>query len=419
MASMALSSLFPRFVQPRLAEALEDARVVYVTGPRQAGKTTIARQVAAALEAEYQTLDDRTVREFALAEPEEFLERDGLLVVDEVQRGGDDLLLALKARVDRDPTPGQYLLTGSTRFLTVPTMSESLAGRVELVDLWPLAQSEIERKHGGLVDGLFGSTRSVRSASLPPVSRAEVFERVCRGGFPEPVGRSSRSRGRWFDAYARTLTGRDVGELANIQRVQDLPALVRLLAARTATAINLSSLAADAGIPRTTLAGYMPLLEDVFLMFRLPAWSRNLTSKGVKQPKLHFTDTGLAAHLVGTSPSALARPQAPMAGALLESFVASELARLCTWSNVEPKMHHFRDRAGSEVDLILEARDGRIVAVEVKAGRSVGRGDTKALAAMRDRLGDEFVNGVVLGCFERAQPLGDRLTALPLSALWA
>jgi len=408
-----------RSIGETLREAIEGSRVVFLSGARQSGKTTLARQIAAEGDADYQTLDDRAARELALDDPAEFVARDRLLIIDEVQRGGDDLLLAIKAQVDVDNRPGQFLLTGSTRFLTVPTLSESLAGRVDLIDLWPFSQGELDQHREGFIDRIFASTSALRKRRPPHISRDAVFERVCRGGFPEAVLRKDRQRDRWFDGYMRTLTGRDVSEIANIQRVGDLPALVRLLASRTACELNVSRLAKDADLPRTTLTGYLPLLESVYLMFRLPAWSRNITSKRVKQAKLHFLDSGLAAHLVGASPASLARPNARMAGALLESFVASEIARQRTWAATDVELHHFRDRAGAEVDLVLEARDGRVAAIEVKAGRSVGRNDMRSLELLRDRIGDDFTNGVVLGCFDVVQPLGDRLTAIPISALWS
>jgi len=402
-----------------IRESLAASRVVYVTGPRQAGKTTLVRQIAEALGAAYETLDNRAARALAHDDPEEFVDREGLLVIDEVQRGGDDLLLAIKARVDSDRRPGQFLLTGSTRFLTVPNLSESLAGRVVLLDLWPLSQGEAQGRRDAFIDRLFGETSALRRVRPEPISRAAVFERVCRGGFPEAIGLGDRQRARWFDGYVRTLTQRDVGELANVQRVDDLPALVRLLATRTASELNVSSLANDADIPRTTLNGYLPLLEAVFLLFRTPSWSRNLTSKRVKQAKLHFTDSGLAAHLLGMSPTALAHRDATVAGPLLESFVAAEIARQATWSDTDATLHHFRDRGGAEVDLVLETRDGRVAAIEVKAARSVGRSQVRSLSLLRDRVGDQFVGGVVLNCGEDVRPLGDRLTAMPVSALWA
>jgi predicted AAA+ superfamily ATPase len=417
MASAA--RLLPRNISDLLREALQDARVVFVNGARQAGKTTLVRKLAEELGASYQTLDERAARDLARDDPDEFVHRNRPMVIDEVQRGGDDLLLAIKAEVDRDPRPGRFLLTGSTRFLTVPDLSESLAGRVELIDLWPLSQGEIEGVRDGFIDRLFASTQTLRRLRPVPVSREAAFERVCRGGFPAAVARDPRQRARWLGSYLRTLTERDVGEVANIQRVADLPALVRLLAGRTAAELNMTALANDADVPRTTLIGYLPLLESVFLLFRIPAWSRNVTSKQVKQARMHFTDSALAAHLLGASPASLARAGARMAGPLLETFVASELARQATWSQEDVTLHYFRNHAGAEVDLVLESRDGRVAAVEVKAGRSVGRNDVRSLTLLRDRVGEDFVNGVVLACAESTQPLGERLTSMPLSALWA
>jgi len=317
MAAMAARGFLERHITPILQDALAVSRVVFLNGARQTGKTTLALRFAKNMDASFVSLDDRAARSLALDDPEEFLEREGPLVIDEVQRGGNDLLLAIKANVDRDPRPGRFLLTGSTRFLTVPHLSESLAGRVDLVDLWPLSQGEIQDQQKGFIDALFKTTKTLRRRKPAPISRKDAFERVCRGGFPEAVARSARQRDRWLAGYVRTLTERDVGEVANIQRVPDLAALVRLLATRTATPVNVSNLANEADIPRTTLHGYLPLLETVYLIFRVPAWSRNITSKRVKQAKLHFTDSGLAAHLLGVTPASLSRADALMAGVIL------------------------------------------------------------------------------------------------------
>jgi hypothetical protein len=410
--------MLDRRATPLVREALSSSRIVYLNGARQAGKTTVVRHLAGELEADYVTLDDRDVREAALEDPAGFIERDRPLVVDEVQRGGDDLLLAVKACVDRDGRPGRFLLTGSTRFLTVPNLSESLAGRIDLIDLWPFSQGELGGGPDSLFDRLFGSSASLRRDRPSPSSKRDMFDRVCRGGFPEAATRSGRARSRWFESYAETLIRRDVVEVSSIHRVDDFGALVRLLATRVASEINLASVATDAAVPRTTLSRYLPLLESVYLVFRLPAWSRNVSQRQLKQAKLYFTDSGLAAHLMGLDAEGLARPQARMAGPLLESFVASELARQATWARTAAELYHFRDHRKREVDIVLEARDGRVAAIEVKAGSSVGRSDLRSLEFLRDRIGDGFTNGVVLACVDKVQPLGDRLTMLPVSALW-
>ena len=402
-----------------MREALSAARVVFLAGARQSGKTTLVRELAAARGAPYATLDDVVTRRLAGEDPDALLAQHDLCVIDEVQRGGDDLLLAIKQDVDRDPRRGRFLLTGSTRFLTVRNVSESLAGRVILLDLWPFSQGEIAGKRERFVDRLFGGTAELRDVHCEPAQRRDVFERVCRGGFPEAVDLRGRMRSMWFDGYVRTLTTRDVSEIARIGRPESLPGLVRLLAARTSMPLDVTALANDADIPRTTLNGYVPLLESVFLIYRVPAWSRNPTSKRVKRPRMHFTDSGLAAHLLGVSPDALAKPTSPIAGSLLETFVCGELARQTGWADTDATMHHFRDRSGLQVDAVLETRDGRVAVVEVKAGRSVGRRQQKSLTVLRDRLGDDFVNGVVLYCGDEARSLGDRLSALPISSLWA
>ncbi len=410
---------YSRHAQRELLDALSEARVTFIEGPRQSGKTTLARAVAAELGARYATLDDQLARETALDDPEGFVEHDGLLIIDEVQRGGDDLLLAIKASVDRDPRPGSFLLTGSTRFLTVPNISESLAGRVDLISLWPLSQGELLGARESFVDRLFTDTKSLLSAQPEPLSRAELFERVVTGGFPEALARASRGRARWFESYVRTVVERDVAELVRVHRRDDLARLARFLASRTASEISISSLANELDVPRTTLTGYLPLLRAVFFCFSLPAWSRNVTSKAIKQPKLHLTDSGVAAHLLGATAGALGAAGATHAGALLETFVVSEVMRELGWAETRVTPHHFRDRDGIEVDLVLETADGRIAAVEVKAARSVGSRDLRGLRLLRDRLGERFVGGVVLCACDDVRSAGDRLCVAPVSLLWA
>ena len=273
------------------------------------------------------------------------------------------------------------------------------------------------REH--FVDRLFRGAKSLLDVHPERLTRGELFERVVAGGFPEALSRSPRGRVRWFESYVRTVVERDVAELVRVHRPDDLARLVRLLATRTATEINVTSLANELDVPRTTLTGYLPLLRSVFFSFALPAWSRNVTSKAVKQSKLHLTDSGVASHLLGATTDVLTEAGARHAGALLETFVVSEVARQLGWAETRVTPHHFRDRDGAEVDLVLEAADGRIAAVEVKAARSVGSRDLRGLRLLRDRLGDSFVGGVVLCARDDVRPAGDRLFAAPVSVLWA
>lgn len=390
-----------------------------VSGPRQSGKTTLAREVCAARGGTFVTLDDPTALQAARTDPVGFLARKRPLTIDEVQRGGDRLLRAIKADVDRRDDRGAFLLTGSTRFLSVPTLSESLAGRIDLFDLWPLSQGELRGYRDAFVERLFAGPRRLRALHPEDLDRSGVFGLACRGGFPEAVRQPRVGRRRWFAAYVRTVSQRDAAEFSRIRRLEDLPRLLKLLAARTAQEVNVDDMARELGIPRTTLKGYLVALETIYAWFRLPAWSRNLSAKVARHPKGHVADSGLAAHLLGVAPEALASPDAIAAGPLLETFVVGELVRQRTWSNLPHELHHFRDRGGSEVDVVVECDDGRIGAVEVKAAASVDERDFRGIDLLHDRLGKAFAHGVVLYSGSDVHSFGDHRTAMPISALWA
>ncbi|MGH9158116.1 MAG: ATP-binding protein [Acidimicrobiales bacterium] len=402
-------------------EALGDTPVVAVNGPRQAGKSTLVSTLLEIPDLEFVTLDDRIQRAAALADPEAFVEeRQGPLAIDEVQRA-PDLLLAIKATVDRDRRPGRFVLTGSTRLLSTPRLSESLAGRVEIVDLWPLSQGELARRPERFVDRLLAWDPALRSPGQ--LRRADYFDLVCGGGLPEALRRAGRRRSAWLSGYATTVIDRLTVEVAEIERASAMPTLLRLCAARTATELNVSSMAAELGIPHRTLGTYLAHLRTVFLVDLLPAWSRNLTSKVVHRPKLVMVDSGLAAHLLGVGPGALSglppetNPAAP--GQLLESFVVMEIRKQLGWSEADASLHHFRNRDGAEVDLVLETRDGRVAGIEVKAARGVTSRDFRGLRLLEGKLGDAFAGGVVLYTGREAVPFGHKLAALPVSSLWA
>jgi predicted AAA+ superfamily ATPase len=406
-----------RQILARLEEALGQARVVVLNGPRQAGKTTIARRIAATRGGTYWSLDAPETQSILERDPTGLLDSPPPVVLDEFQIGGDRLLRAIKQRTDESRAKGRYLLTGSTRFTTVPTLSESLAGRAEIVDLWPLSQGEM---HGGkdrLIDLLFGPPAAVRGARPTRSSRAQTLQRVVSGGYPDVFERPDRARRRWYEAYVRTVTERDVSAISRVQDVESLRRLLKLLATRTAQELNLAHIARDLDLPRSTITGYLPLLETLYLVFRVPAWSRNLSKKVVRHPKVHFVDSGLAADLLGADAAALANPGHPALGPLLETFVAGEVKRQATWAEVSIDVHHFRDHGGAEVDLVLEARDGRVVGIEVKASSTVEGSDFKGLDFLHARLGSRFAHGVVLYLGDAVLPFGDRRTAMPITSL--
>lgn len=402
------------------ARRLDASRAIVVNGPRQSGKTALLGLLNADRGGTYVSLDNPADRASAIDDPTGFLETgEPPLFIDEIQRGGDALVLAIKLALDRSSAKGQFALAGSTRFLTEPRLAESLAGRVRFVDLWPLSQGEIDSEPDGFIDATFQDPARLRVPLRSAETRAEIFERVCRGGFPEAVlAPTVRDRGEFLADYARTITQRDIRELVDLDQVSRLRDLLGLLAARTGTELNVADLARVAGIPSASLTRYLPLFETTYVHHSVPAWSRNLTKKAIRRPKLHMIDTGLAAVLLGVASDALARPAATIAGQLLESFVAGELARQLTFSETSATLRHWRDRDGAEVDLILEASDGRIVGIEVKAAIDVNDNAFVGLRKLQRLLGRDFVAGVVLHCGDRPRSFGSGLVSLPIEALW-
>lgn len=414
------ASLVDRHVRELVEHCIADFRVTIVNGPRQAGKTTLLRQLHARLGGAFVTLDDADQRAAARDDPAGYLQAmPRPLFIDEAQRAGDDLILAIKAAVDRDQRRGAFVLSGSTRFLTVPTLSESLAGRAALIELWPFSVAERLGVAPSFLDRALEDPGSLLHAPVEGITRHQYLRLASIGGYPEVVALgSARARAIWFKSYLATVTQREVLDIARVRRVELLPRLFRLLAALTAQELNVAALARDLGIDDDTVRSYLPLLETVFLLRMVPAWSRNLTARVKRRPKVHLTDTGLAAWLLEQGPDVLARPGNAAAGALLETFVVSELVKLAATSERGVGLFHFQDRDGREVDCVLETPAGRVVGIEVKAGATVRSEDFRHLATMRDRVGGDFVVGIVLFTGERPLPFGERLMALPISLLW-
>lgn len=414
--------MIPRRAEAVVDEALRHFRVVVLHGARQSGKTTMARRISTRQGGAYVTLDRPVDLAAAATDPEVFLGQfAGPLVLDEVQRGGQPLVLAVKLAVDEDQRPGRFLLTGSTNFLTVPSISESLAGRVDLVQLWPLSFGEVLGGNDDFVDRAFGQPDGLARHDGPTLPRERYFELIAQGGFPAAHRLPEGPRRRWFNRYVQTVLEREVMVAADIRRGEAMSRMVRYFAATTAGELILSRVGQRLGLDLSTVSSYEPWLETVFLVHRAPAWSRNLTAKVVRRPKIYMTDTGLAAALLGKSAAALARLNEPSAGPLLETLVANELAKQLTWSSIPARLHHFRDSGGAEVDVVLEGDDGRVVAVEVKASRTPRPEDARGLTLLRDRLdraGDDFSVGVVLHTGPHRVSLGDRIVALPIADLW-
>jgi predicted AAA+ superfamily ATPase len=407
-----------RSLQPRILAALADTPILLLVGARQAGKTTLARALIeeGVHDARYLTLDAPAVLEAATGDPAGFVRGlEGPVILDEVQRA-PELFLPIKQAVDSQRVPGSFLLTGSANVLLQPALSDALVGRLEALTLWPLAAAEIEGNEGNFVDALFAASLGDTVAGVP---REQVAERLVRGGFPEVLARPDEDRqDAWLDSYIAALMQRDIRDLARIEALRSLPRLLGLLAARSGALLNTASLSRDAGLPQTTLRRYLTLFEATYLVSPLPSWSANLGKRLVKSPKLYMVDTGVLCHLVGVRAQRLLG-DANLLGPVLETFVVGELTRQVSWSRTLPRLHHYRTHAGAEIDIILESRDGRVAAVEVKAAASVRATDFKSMRFLMEKLDQRFVAGVVLYLGDEVVPFGERLWALPVAALWS
>lgn len=408
--------IFDRSVRDVLLEALSDTRVVLLQGARQAGKSTLARSLAAERRlAESIDFDQRAPRDAARRDPTGFIA--GLqrpVLIDEVQRGGPELMLAIKSLVDRDLSPGQFLLTGSINLLRSPRVLDALTGRVDVVTLWPLAQAEIESVPMNFVAALFAADPPRVSGA--PVGRDALRERPAAGGYPEARLRADRSRARWFDSYLRMTLERDLESVADAYRLQEIPRLLRLLAAQTANLFVPASIGGKLELDHRTIERYVGLLEATFLVKRIPAWRPGLGQREIQHPKAYVVDSGLLLHLLGANEERLLEDD-QVTGKALESFVAMEVIRQAECGSEEIRVHHYR-RGRDEIDLILENRSGDVVAMEIKARASLTARDWRSMEKLREALGRRFRSGVVVHTGESTVPLGDRLFAVPLSGLW-
>lgn len=415
IATPPLGEVLQRRAEGLVREAMADTRVVLVNGARQCGKSTLAAVVARDSGAQWRSLDSATWRQAAINDPTEFVAGSSALVIDEVQRV-PDLLLAIKESVDADPRPGRFLLTSSARLLGMKSVPDALPGRMETIELWPLSQGEIDKRPAEtFVDAAFADGPDLSHTSSE--TRAGYVSRLVRGGFPEAVARPERRRQRFLDEYVSDLINRDVLQVAQIERAQDLRRLLRLVAARSGQLLVPGNLANGLTITAPTVRRYLDLLEEVFLIKRIPAWARSLSRREVGTPKVALVDSGVAANALGHDAAGLQRLDSPLGG-LLEGFVAMELARQLTWSGERADLFHYRTKDQVEVDILLENRQGKVVAIDVKAASTVRADDFRGINHLAGRIGTDLVVGIVLYTGTATVPFGPRNRAVPLAALW-
>ena len=409
------NALYPRFAKRAADTALSDTPVVVIQGARQVGKSTLASELAAARGATVLSLDDNNTLRLAQDDPIGFVDRvpDGLMVIDEAQRV-PELVLPLKANVDRDRRPGRFLLTGSADLLQVKGVADSLAGRAETVEMMPLSQGELARR-----DVPEDSVAWLAAGAKPRPFDLLSSDAVIRGGYPEPNLRAPDRARRWFASYVDRLSDHDAKELRQGGYADQLGALLRLIAAQGQSELVNAKIARSLGLAESTADIYLRLATTMRLVSRFPAWNRTPRGRLARRPKACLSDTGLAAALANfTAPMAISPGGREYYGALVEQFVALELAKQRAWTTRPFELYHFRDRDGLEVDLVIETFDGSLIAIEVKSTRTIAPKLWAGLAAFRERFFDRDVTGVLLHTGDTAAVQHGWLHVLPITALW-
>lgn len=403
---------YNRLIEDEIEEALSFNPVVMITGPRQAGKTTLARKQQKP-NREYVNLDDQVLLDIAKDDPIGFIREFDNVIIDEIQRA-PELFLTIKKSVDEDRKPGRFLLTGSANVLLVPQMADSMVGRMQRINLFPLARAEIYGVKPTFFDSLF-------SGNIPkpkyPVIGGDLVKLVMTGGYPDAIVLNEKQRRKWTNSYLELTLTRDLREIATLEKLTSLPDFVEILAAYSGLLINYSELAAVSGISYHTAKRYISLLEQVYLIATLRPWHTNALGRLTKSPKLHFLDTGLLATASKYGVEQI-KSERNVFGRILESFVYSELLKLKIASDELHTLYHFRDNGRHKVDIVVKRGDGMIAGIEVKASATVNSRDFKGLRLLQKICGDKFAQGIVLYDGSIRYPFGEGMTAVPLSSLW-
>jgi predicted AAA+ superfamily ATPase len=408
-----------RNVTDHLLQALTDTPVVLLNGARQTGKSTLVQSPELVKRSrEYLTFDDPGVLAAAKRDPNGFVAGLGAQVtLDEVQHV-PELFPAIKVSVDRKREPGRFLLTGSANVLLLPKLSESLAGRMEVLTLWPFSQGEMKKVRESFVDALFSKQTAWHAQKSGVVRRGELFEKVMLGGYPPLVARHTEARRRaWFQSCLMTILQRDVRDISNISDLTAVPRLLSVVAGRAGGLLNFADLSRSLSLPQTTLKRYFALLEATFLVQLLQPWSVNTGQRLIRTPKVYLNDTGLLAHVLGLTLERLELDPG-MAGGVLENFALMELRKQATWSETQPQIFYWRTASGQEVDIVLENSAGHLIGVEVKASATLNNGDVRGLQALASAAGRRWIRGIVLYAGTDVVPFASNLHGVPVSCLW-
>ena len=410
-----MTILYPRWQKSSINKGMKTRRVLLLNGARQCGKTTLARQLAIK-DALYRTLDDLALRQLAENDPHGFVKHTHrMLIIDEIQRV-PTLLSAIKMVVDENTRPGQYLLTGSANIQSLPSVQESLAGRIRKIRLRPLSQGEILHAHPSFLENAFKLAFSKKNKSK--YDRKEMLHIALRGGFPEAIKLGMNDRQQWHNDYITALLERDLSDIARITHHNAMQELVHTLAAWSGKLMDISSISSGLAIRRPTIESYINALESLYLVERVYPWTHTDYERVGKQTKLYMLDSGLMAAILHWQ-MAQVELDSDRSGKLIETFIFNELAAQIDTHEGKYKLFHYRDREQREIDFLIEREDQALLGIEIKAGSSISTSDFKHLKWFKDNIAKKrlFI-GIVLYSGEYAGSMGSNLWAIPFDAVW-
>lgn len=408
-----------RYAQKKIREALADTPVVVLVGPRQVGKTTLVKQFCSEGSGNwaYVTLDDKAQLDFARDDPVGFVRNQSAdhVVIDEVQRA-PDLFLAIKQSVDENRLPGRFLLTGSANAMLLPQLADSLAGRIEVIQLLPLTECEVQARESTFFESLLsGKTPQANETRV----RRTLIDRILQGGFPEPMTRKSAARREsWFFQYIETVTQKDVKDLGEVAYLKEMPLLVQALCHQSSQLTNITEMAGKIGLTRVTVTRYLELLKLLFIFEDLNAWHSNRSKRLIKTPKVQMLDTGLLCALLQIDSNTIER-EPKCLGPLLETYIYCELRRISCWTEKRLSFYHYRDKDGLEVDIVIETPDGKVIGIEVKASATIGPKDFRGLERLKAAAGEQFLIGILLYDGDHSNAYRDQLHSVPIACVWS
>ena len=390
--------MYVRSIQPLVEELLAEFRILYLTGPRQAGKTTLVRSIAARQGMKYVTLDDQATLSSVESDPHGFIRSLGAsrVVLDEFQYA-PNLVPAIKEASDRlfPGSKGKFLLTGSADVFRSARTQEALPGHMARLELLPLSLGEMTSQPQNVIDYLLAGDFQSRPTRF--ISREELAGWIMQGGYPEAQSKSLRAKNIWFKSY---MEGRLYKDFESLYATRGdyhsrLRALAPYLAGLSGNLLKYASVANDLELNDKVVKMYIEILELMFIVRRVPAYLRNRSRRmASRMPKLHYVDTGLACYLLGMHQAdQLLKSQ--FYGGLLENLVFMEFCKQASWAQEEPGIYHFRDNRQNEVDIVLERGNNTVIGVEVKASASVKTQDFKGLSTLADYAGAAFIQGIL------------------------